>query len=85
MDSFAIQDLISELTDLELAILLALICQEHCLIETPIVNVDNVSGELALVFYLPAYKHLIILTHDRYVKINLVYPTLFLTAHQRHP
>ncbi|EEA28581.1 hypothetical protein TMatcc_003076 [Talaromyces marneffei ATCC 18224] len=49
MDSFAIQDLVSELTDLELAILLALICQEHCVIETPIVNVDNVAGELALI------------------------------------
>jgi hypothetical protein len=85
MDSFAIQDLISELTDLELAILLALICQEHCVIETPIVNVDNVAGELALVFYLPACQHLIILTHYRYVKINLVYPTLFSTAHLQHP
>ncbi|KAF3400248.1 hypothetical protein DPV78_005495 [Talaromyces pinophilus] len=49
MDSFAIQDLISELTDLELAILLALICQEHCVIETPRLNVDNVAGELALI------------------------------------
>jgi hypothetical protein len=49
MDSFAIQDLVSELTDLELAILLALICQEHCVVETPLANVDNVAGELALV------------------------------------
>lgn len=49
MDSFAIQSLVSELTDLELAVLLALICQEHCLIETPVTNVNDVAGELALV------------------------------------
>ena len=49
MDSFAIQELVSQLTDLELAILLALICQEHCVVETPLINVDNVAGELALV------------------------------------
>lgn len=53
MDSFAIQDLVSESTDLELAILLALICQEHCVVETPILNVDNVAGELALVPSIP--------------------------------
>lgn len=58
MDSFAIQDLVSELTDLELAILLALICQEHCVIETPIANVDNVAGELALVLsHIAAHEH----------------------------
>jgi hypothetical protein len=84
MDSYAIQDLVSELTDLELAILLALICQEHCVIETPIVNIDNVAGELALVLFLPSYKHFNILTQYRYVKISLVYPTLFSTALQRH-
>ncbi|EED22899.1 conserved hypothetical protein [Talaromyces stipitatus ATCC 10500] len=49
MDAFVIQDLVSELTDLELAILLALICQGHCVIETPVVNVDDVAGELALI------------------------------------
>lgn len=52
MDSSAIQNLVSELTDLELAVLLALVCQEHCVIETPLVNLDNVSNELALVFFL---------------------------------
>jgi hypothetical protein len=49
MDPFAVQNLVSGLSDLELAVLLSLVCEEHCVVETPIVNVDNVSGELALV------------------------------------
>lgn len=53
MDPFAIQQLVSDLTDLELAVLLALIRQEHCVIETNSSNVENVAGELALVKEIP--------------------------------
>ncbi|KAH8705357.1 hypothetical protein BGW36DRAFT_413333 [Talaromyces proteolyticus] len=49
MDPPAIDYLVSNLSDLELALLLSLVCQEHCLIETPVANVDDVSGELALI------------------------------------
>lgn len=49
MDAPAIDHVISDLSDLELAVLLSLVCQEHCLVETPAECVDDVSSELALV------------------------------------
>jgi hypothetical protein len=47
LDSIA--DLISHLSDLELAMLVSLIAQEHCLIETNKDCVEEISKELALV------------------------------------
>lgn len=49
MDTLEIEHLISELTDLDLAVLLSLVAQEHCLIETTEDCIDDVSKELALV------------------------------------
>jgi hypothetical protein len=46
-------DLIPDLTDLELAILLCLTAQEHCLIETKKDYVEDVAKELALVLTIP--------------------------------
>lgn len=43
------QNLVLGLTDLELAILLSLISESHCLIETLDEGIDDVSKELALV------------------------------------
>ncbi|CRG84431.1 hypothetical protein PISL3812_01719 [Talaromyces islandicus] len=40
---------VSDLSDLELAVLLSLVCQEHCLVETPAASVDDVSSELSLI------------------------------------
>lgn len=45
----AIDHVISDLSDLELAVLLSLVCQEHCLVETPAASVEDVSSELSLV------------------------------------
>jgi hypothetical protein len=41
---------VDDLTDLELAILLSLVAQHHCLIETPDEILDDVTSELALVW-----------------------------------
>jgi hypothetical protein len=49
-------DLIPDLTDLELAILLCLTAQEHCLIETRQDYVEDVAKELALVLTIPFPK-----------------------------
>jgi hypothetical protein len=49
MEALHVEHLISNLTDLDLAVLLSLIAQEHCLIETTADSVDDVSKELALV------------------------------------
>ncbi|KKA18455.1 hypothetical protein T310_7596 [Rasamsonia emersonii CBS 393.64] len=49
MDTLEIEHLISELTDLDLAVLLSLVAQEHCLIETTEDCIDDVSKELALI------------------------------------
>ncbi|KAL1966886.1 hypothetical protein VTN77DRAFT_3851 [Rasamsonia byssochlamydoides] len=49
MDSLETEHLISDLTDLDLAVLLSLIAQEHCLIETTSDCIDDVSKELALI------------------------------------
>lgn len=49
MDTLEVEHLISELTDLDLAVLLSLVSQEHCLIETTEDCIDDVSKELALV------------------------------------
>lgn len=50
-------DHIDELTGLELAILLSLVAQHHCLIETPDEFLDDVTSELALVWHGTKRRH----------------------------
>lgn len=49
MDIQAFLDHVGELTDLELAVILSLVAQHHCLIETRDEFQDDVASELALV------------------------------------
>jgi hypothetical protein len=49
MEAFDGETLVSGLMELELAILLCLTAQEHCVIETTSECVDDVCSELALV------------------------------------
>jgi hypothetical protein len=49
MDTQAFLDHVDELTDLELAVLLSLVAQHHCLIEADDDFMDDVASELALV------------------------------------
>jgi hypothetical protein len=49
MEGLDIAALIPQLSDLELAMLVSLVAQEHCLIESGKDYVDDVSNELALV------------------------------------
>lgn len=49
MDDSALLERIEDLTDLELAVLLSLIAQQHCIIETRDDLLDDLAAELALV------------------------------------
>ncbi|KIW21569.1 hypothetical protein PV08_02149 [Exophiala spinifera] len=49
MDRQVFLDHVNNLTDLELAVLLSLIAQQHCLIQTPGEFQDDVASELALI------------------------------------
>lgn len=49
MDEQALLERIQDLTDLELAVLLSLVAQHHCLIETRDGTLDDLAAELALV------------------------------------
>ncbi|KIV87871.1 hypothetical protein PV11_03389 [Exophiala sideris] len=65
MDVRAFLDHVGDLTDLELAVILSLVAQHHCLIETPDEYQDDVASELALIvrdmFHL---SYVIINQHD---------------------
>ena len=55
MDVQAFLDHVGDLTDLELAVILSLVAQHHCLIETPDEYQNDVASELALVrVFLPS-------------------------------
>ncbi|KIW59850.1 hypothetical protein PV05_00116 [Exophiala xenobiotica] len=47
MDIQGFLDHVNDLSDLELAVLLSLVAQHHCLIKTPDVHLDDVASELA--------------------------------------
>jgi hypothetical protein len=49
MDSKALLNRIQDLTDLELAVLLSLIAEHHCLIRAEYHLLDDLASELALV------------------------------------
>ncbi|KAK5047102.1 hypothetical protein LTR84_007045 [Exophiala bonariae] len=49
MDDQALLERIEDLTDLELAVLLSLIAQQHCIIETREDALDDLAAELALI------------------------------------
>lgn len=49
MDRQLFLEYVNNLTDLELAVLLSLVAQDHCLIQTPEEFQDDVASELALV------------------------------------
>lgn len=43
-------NIINELSDLELAALICLVCNQHCIIRTPSDLLDGLEGELQLVW-----------------------------------
>ena len=49
MDAQTFLDHVGDLTDLELAILLSLVAQHHCLVEAQDDLIDDLASELALV------------------------------------
>ncbi|KAK5217486.1 hypothetical protein LTR47_006062 [Exophiala xenobiotica] len=49
MDTQGFLDHVNDLSDLELAVLLSLVAQHHCLIKTPEEFLDDVASELALI------------------------------------
>lgn len=51
-----IANIVPELTDLELAVFVCLVSQEHCLIETHDDGVDDLAKELALVLMLCCFE-----------------------------
>lgn len=55
MDEQVLLDRIQDLTDLELAVLLSLIAQQHCIIETGSDTLDDLAAELALVRSIDEY------------------------------
>lgn len=51
MDPVDTESLVSDLSDLELAVLLSLIAHQHCLIETTEGCIEDVATELTLVLF----------------------------------
>jgi hypothetical protein len=49
MDETRLEELVRQLSDLEVALFLSLVAREHCLIETTGDLVDDLARELALV------------------------------------
>ena len=62
MDIQGFLDHVNDLSDLELAVLLSLVAQHHCLIKTPDVHLDDVASELAPVYDLPPESSLKLMT-----------------------
>lgn len=60
MDDQLLLDHIHDLTDLELAILLSLVANEHCLIETDDQTQDDLAAELGLVSQALMMQHLVL-------------------------
>lgn len=49
MDDFSLEDIVRQLSDLEVALFLCLVAREHCLIETTRDGIHDLAKELALV------------------------------------
>lgn len=60
MEASSFVEQVEEMTDLELAVLLSLIAQHHCMIQVDDDLVDDLASELALVcrlFFSPNHSH----------------------------
>ncbi|KAJ9645034.1 hypothetical protein H2204_001496 [Knufia peltigerae] len=65
MDRQLFLEYVNNLTDLELAVLLSLVAQDHCLIQTPEEFQDDVASELALIVRdIFSLSYIIINKHD---------------------
>lgn len=53
MDDLTLHNRIQDLTDLELAVLLSLVAEHHCIIEARDDSLEDVSAELSLVWSHP--------------------------------
>ena len=60
MDKMPLQDFVRGLSDLEVALFLSLVAQEHCLVETTGDLIDDLAKELALVLTTLPTKGLIL-------------------------
>lgn len=87
MDDFSLEDIVRQLSDLEVALFLCLVAHEHCLIETTRDGIHDLAKELALVceklqgFQMMAPTYMM----DRSAQMPLTYLIPFWIVVRQHP